>query len=107
EPEPIKIIIKPDIVYLQRDVQFVGARLTVELQNLPEGESNEINWTIENTRIASLTQNAITKEASVWPEAAGETYVIAALANGKATAKTEIVVTDANDYKFRLILKDK
>lgn len=107
EPKPIKIVIQPDVVYLRRDVQFLGIRLAVEIQHLPEGESNEINWTIENTRIARLTQDNTTKEASVWPEAAGETYAIATLANGKATAKVKIVVTDANDYKFRLVLKDK
>lgn len=106
-PEPIKIVIKPDEVYLKRDIQFLGTRLSTEIQNLPEGDSDEINWTIENTRIASLTQDKTTKEASVWPEAAGETYAIATLANGKATAKVKIVVTDANDYKFRLVLKDK
>lgn len=106
-PEPIKIVIKPDEVYLKREIQFLGARLSTEIHNLPEGDSDEINWTIENTRIARLTQDKTTKEASVWPEAAGETYAIATLANGKATAKVKIIVTDANDYKFRLVLKDK
>ncbi len=106
-PEPIKIVIKPNEVYLKREMQFLGARLSTEIQNLPVGESDEINWTVENTRIARLTQNTETKEASVWPEGAGETYAIATLANGKATAKVKIIVTDANDYKLRLVLKDK
>jgi len=66
-PEPVKIIIKPDEVNLKREMQFLGARLSTEIQNLPIGDSDEINWTVENTRIVRLTQNPETKEASVWP----------------------------------------
>ena len=64
-PEPVRIVIKPDEVYLKREIQFLGARLSTEIQNLPVGDSDEINWTVENTRIASLTQNPETKEAAL------------------------------------------
>lgn len=95
------ISIVPGEVKLAND-SFFGARLEVKIQNLQPGESSSVIWSSENPRIARVTEEGI-----VWPDAAGETYVLATMVNGKGVAKCKIVVTDGNDYKFRLVLKDK
>ncbi|KQM79062.1 serine protease [Pedobacter sp. Leaf216] len=97
----ITISIEPGEVKLAND-SFFGARLTVKIQNLLSGESDSVVWSSENPRIARVTDEGV-----VWPDAAGETYVLATLVNGKGVAKCKVVVTDGNDYKFRLVLKDK
>lgn len=81
---------------------FLGTRLSVILENFPEGTSNTAEWRVENPRIAEVT-----KEGMVWPRGAGVTYVFAKLQNGKGEAKCKVIVTDGNDYKFRLVLTDK
>lgn len=81
---------------------FFGTRLSVILQNFPEGSSEEVEWRVENPRIAEVSTAGI-----VWPKGAGITYVFAKLLNGKGEAKCKIIVTDGNDYKFRLVLTDK
>lgn len=81
---------------------FFGTRLSVILENYPEGSSDAVEWRVENPRIAEVTTEGI-----VWPKGAGITYVFAKLLNGKGEAKCKIIVTDGNDYKFRLVLTDK
>jgi len=81
---------------------FFGTGLSVILENFPEGTSEEVEWRVENPRIAEVTTEGI-----VWPKGAGITYVFAKLQNGKGEAKCKIIVTDGNDYKFRLVLTDK
>ncbi|WP_316743368.1 S8 family serine peptidase [Pedobacter antarcticus] len=81
---------------------FYGTRLSVILENFPEGSSDAVEWRVENPRIAEVTAEGI-----VWPKGAGITYVFAKLVNGKEEAKSKIIVTDGNDYKFRLVLTDK
>ncbi len=90
-----------DSTILANDSYF-GARLSVILENFPEGTSDAVEWRVENPRIAEVTTAGI-----VWPRGAGITYVFAKLLNGKGEAKCKIIVTDGNDYKFRLVLKDK
>jgi len=81
---------------------FWGTRLSVVLENFPEGTSDSVVWRVENPRIAEVTTEGI-----VWPKGAGITYVFAKLANGMGEAKCKVIVTDGNDYKFRLVLTDK
>jgi hypothetical protein len=81
---------------------FFGTRLSVILENFPEGTSSDVEWRVENPRIAEVTTEGI-----VWPKGAGITYVYAKLLNGKGEVKCKIIVTDGNDYKFRLVLTDK
>lgn len=101
-PSPAVVLtIDADVFTLKND-DFFGRRLTAKIENLPAGESDSVIWKSENPRIASVTNKGV-----VWPEAAGETYIVATLANGKATAKCKAIITDGNDYKFRIVLKDK
>jgi len=81
---------------------FFGQRLSVILANFPEGTSDKAEWRVENPRIAEVTTGGV-----VWPKGAGITYVFAKLLNGQGEAKCKIIVTDGNDYKFRLVLTDK
>ncbi|RZK77232.1 MAG: serine protease [Pedobacter sp.] len=103
-PPPLEtqIIIGQGLIELQNDQPYLGRRLIYDIQNLSPGESDSVLFTIDNPKIARVDTEGI-----VWPEGAGSTFVTATLLNGKATAKCKVVVTDANAYKFRLVLKDK
>ncbi|WP_082035768.1 S8 family serine peptidase [Pedobacter lusitanus] len=101
-PSTPSIIIDPSFVQLKRDHPELGARLTVNIQNIQSGESKEVVWSSENIRIATVKP-----DGTVWAAGAGETYIVATMVGGKGTAKCKVVVTDANDYKYRLVLKDK
>lgn len=62
----------------------------------------QVTWSSENTRIATVTADGL-----VSCVAAGETNIVATLPDGKASAKCKITITDNDDYKYRIILKDK
>ncbi|MCD0489890.1 S8 family serine peptidase [Pedobacter sp. MC2016-14] len=102
DPPALSITINPALVTLQNEFSYLGKRLTANIENAQPDESLEIVWSSENPRIASVKE-----DGTVWPEAAGETYILATLVSGKGVAKCKVVVTDANDYKFRLVLRDK
>ncbi|WP_207421147.1 S8 family peptidase [Desertivirga brevis] len=87
---------------IMENIPYVGTRLEVIVENIPEGTPDSVEWRVENPRIAEVTTKGI-----VWPKGAGTTYVYAKLVNEKIEAKCKIIVTDGNDYKFRLILTDK
>lgn len=104
----VTIRIDNDIVYLENHNAHKGALLKVIIENLSAGESDDIIWTTEDPQIVKIEpHNPVTKEATIWPKQMGETYIIAQLANGKSQAKCKVIVTDDNDYKFRLILTNK
>ncbi len=65
-------------------------------------KAQDIQWSSEDPEIAFVTD-----EGFVYGNWAGETYVIAALTNGKAEARCKVIVTDDNAYMFRLVLADK
>jgi len=90
-----------DSTILANDSYF-GTNLSIIMENFPQGTSDAVEWRVENPRIAEVTTGG-----TVWPKGAGITYVFARLLNGKGEAKCKVIVTDGNDYKFRLVLKDK
>lgn len=104
-PEPVPPVptvrFNLDSTILANDSYF-GTQLSVILENFPAGTSDAVVWRVEDPRIAEVTT-----EGAVWPKGAGITYVFAKLVNGNGEAKCKVIVTDGNDYKFRLILKDK
>jgi len=97
----ITISIAPSAVTLAKDQAFLS-QLTLTIQNAPPEESGEVKWSSENERIASVTS-----EGLVHPEGAGETYIVATLVSGKGVAKCKVTITDGDDYKYRIVLKDK
>jgi len=101
KPPVTSIRMNLDSTILAND-SFFGTRLSVILENFPQGTSDKVEWRVENPRIAEVTTEGI-----VWPKGAGITYVFAKLLNGMGEAKCKVIVTDGNDYKFRLILTDK
>lgn len=101
KPGEITLTVDPSAITLARDQPYLG-RVVATVKNLPAGESADIVWSSDDPRIASVTNTGI-----VYPKGAGETYITAALANGKAAAKCKVTITDKSDFKFRIVLKDK
>lgn len=75
-------------------------RLTATVSN--GSGAAQITWSSENTRIATVTADGLVSCLT-----AGQTNIVATLADGKTSAKCKVTITDNNDYKYRLILKDK
>jgi hypothetical protein len=100
-PVPITSIrMNLDSIVLAND-KLNGAFLSVIMENFPEGTKDSIEWRVDDPSIAEITSAGVVK-----PKGAGITYVYAKV-QGKGEAKCKIIVTDANDYKFRLVLIDK
>lgn len=100
-PKEVVMSITPSEVTLAKD-KFMEWRLELVFENFPNNESKEVIWHSENPKIASVN-----KEGVVSSERAGITYVVATLISGKVSARCKVTVTDANSYKYRILLKDK
>ncbi len=92
------ITITPDSLTIPKS-DILWWPLNAKIDN---SNSDSVIWTSENTRIATVS-----KYGYVTGVNAGVTEIIATLVNGKTSAKCKVIVTDNNDYKFRLVLKDK
>lgn len=97
----ITISIEPSVLVLAKDQFFLG-NLKTNIQYASPEESIEVRWSSENERIASVTS-----DGTVYPKGAGETNIVATLVSGKGVSKCKVTITDGNDYKYRLVLKDK
>lgn len=92
------ITITPDSLTIPiRD--FISYRLNATVTN---SVSDSVVWSSENPRIATVNEKGYVTAINK-----GVTEIVATLVNGKATGKCKVTVLDNNDYKFRLILKDK
>ncbi|PWK79923.1 Ig-like protein group 2 [Mucilaginibacter oryzae] len=100
-PPPPEITITIDPPFLNKvKTSSYYYRLTATIHN--GSGSEHITWSSENTRLATVTS-----EGLVSCLAAGQTNIVATVDNGKASAKCKVTITDNNDYKYRIILKDK
>lgn len=101
EPEIIlkeTITIIPDSLTIPKAIYYSW----ILKATVTNSDSDSIIWSSENPRIAIVNEKGY-----VTPLNKGITQIVATLASGKATAKCKVTVTDDNDYKFRLVLKDK
>jgi len=100
-PPIVTLSIEPLIVKLAKEEPY-GIPLKIMFQNTDPTQDLSVDWSSENPRIARVTSDGV-----VWPEGAGETFVVANMRNGKAKARCRVIITDGYDYKYRLVLKDK
>lgn len=101
EPEIIlkeTITLTPDSLSIIK-VQFISWRIKATVEN---SVSDSIIWSSENPRVATVNTMGYVSGIN-----AGTTNIVATLYNGKASAKCKVTVKDDNDYKFRLVLKEK
>jgi len=80
--------------------QYFG--LSVILGNVPEGTSDSAVFRVDHPAIAEVDH-----KGNLIAKAVGITYVYAKLVNGMGEVKCKIIVTDDNQYKYRLVLTDK
>lgn len=92
------ITITPDSLTIAK-AEFISWRLKATVSN---SVSDSIVWSSENPRIATVNEKGYVKGIN-----AGITNIVATLTNRKAFAKCKVTVKDNNDFKFRLILRDK
>lgn len=99
-PKDVKIVsVYPEYITTHpRDAQRLT--VSVKVNNVPQ-DSFKVNWSSTNPKIATVNEIGI-----VTFIAAGNASIIG-IVNEKDTVKCEVQVTDENDYKFRVILKDK
>lgn len=101
EPEIVlkeTITITPDSLIIAK-AEFISWRLKATVEN---SVSDSVIWSSENPRVATVNEKGYVSGIN-----AGVTNIVATLISGKASAKCKVIVKDNNDYKFRLILKDK
>jgi hypothetical protein len=98
-PEP-PITTDPSSLNIPKNV-MIGHRVMVKRENAYL-QSAEVKWSSNDTKVATVSDAGF-----VTGRGAGETDIIATLLNGKGVAKCKVTVFDENDYKFRLVLKDK
>jgi hypothetical protein len=81
---------------------YISWRLTAILKvNDIQQDSFKVVWSSNNPRIAIVDGTGL-----VTAIGAGNTSIIGVV-NGKDSVKCEVKVTDENDYKYRVILKNK
>lgn len=80
---------------------FISNPLSVKFNDVTVA-ADQITWVSNDTTIAKVFENG-----NVAGVIAGETDIVATLKNGKGSIKCHVTVTDKNEYKFRLVLKDK
>lgn len=74
--------------------------VTIKVNDIRQDSFNVV-WSSTNSKIATVTNTG-----TVQAIAAGNASIIG-IVNGKDTVKCRVQITDENDYKFRVILKDK
>lgn len=99
--ETVSVIsIDPSFLNITKDPAYsYGLKVTADQVIL---DSTQVKWSSGNPRIA-----AVNAAGYVTGTGAGETDITVTLNNGKGTAKCKVTVSDGNDYKYRLVLKDK
>ncbi|PXV68998.1 Ig-like protein group 2 [Dysgonomonas alginatilytica] len=101
EPEVESVVtIDPSSITIPKST-FIGYRLTLKVGDV-DWRAAEVDWSTGDERIATVDKAGI-----VTGVAAGETEITGTLRNGKGAAKCKVVVSDDNNYKFRLTLRDK
>jgi subtilisin family serine protease len=95
-----KVTIDPPTLNISKDIR-IAHLISAKIENAL-AESIEVEWSSNNTRVATITA-----QGHVTGRTAGEAYITATLVGTKAFATCKVTVYDENDYKFRLVLKDK
>ncbi|HEY4325095.1 MAG TPA: S8 family serine peptidase [Mucilaginibacter sp.] len=101
EVAPASVSIDPASLNLTKGFILADIRQLKAIVTNASG-SSDVVWSSEDSRIATVTA-----DGRVTAVGGGETNIVAKLVNGTATAKCKVTVTDEDDYKYRLVLKDK
>lgn len=101
---------EPDIV-LKETITITPDSLTIAKAT---GLSWRLNATVENSAFKAVVWSSENQEVATVDENgyvtgvnAGVTNIVATLVTGTVSAKCKVTVKDNNEYKFRLVLKDK
>lgn len=98
--QKIEIEITPGTLMIPKG-QTANQKLVVKQKGSGTSVQN-VSWSSSNSEIASVSS-----EGKVTGKSIGETTITAKLLNGSGEATIKAFVYDLNDYKFRVVLKNK